>query len=146
VSNYLKLINLIIIIIIIIIIPSEQVTFCLDKPIPEAVQLLEAPPVVCLCICVSCCVALLLIVPTSSNYLSLRVFLRQETIKTPMLQCVGSFVADVPVDCGVWPSARMCCDLPCKLTAISSCVRRTATRSRLAANKLNIGSHFGLVR
>jgi hypothetical protein len=48
-------------------------------------------------------VALLLIVPTSSNALLLRVFLRQETVTNLMDPCVGSFVADTPVECGVWP-------------------------------------------
>jgi hypothetical protein len=46
-------------------------------------------------------VALLLIVPTSSNTLLLREFLRQKTRKIVMESWEGSFVADAPVECGV---------------------------------------------
>ena len=60
---------------------------------------------------------------SSSNALPLTLCLRQETVKTGMQQCEGSFVADAPAECAVrptssaqvGPSAVVRCDLPrCK--------------------------------
>ena len=56
---------------------------------------------------------------SSSNALPLTVFLIQETVKTRMQQCEGSFVADAPAECAVrptsavqvGPSAGVRCDL-----------------------------------
>jgi hypothetical protein len=57
---------------------------------------------------------------SSSNALPLTVCLRQETVKTGMQQCEGSFVADAPAKCAVrqtlavqvGPSGGVRCDLP----------------------------------
>jgi len=56
---------------------------------------------------------------SSSNALPLTVCLRQETVKTGMQHCDGSFVADASAECAVWltssvqvePSAEVRCDL-----------------------------------
>jgi hypothetical protein len=68
-------------------------------------------------------VAVLFILPTSSNDSTLGVFLRQETGKILMEQCEGSFVVDAPAECGVWPtsaaqvgpSPRVCGELKLKI-------------------------------
>jgi len=79
------------------------------------------------------------------NNLPLRVLFRQETVKTRMEQCEGSFVADAPVECGgqqtsaaqVLPSAVVCCYLKTQQIITSWPIRKTASRKRLnALNKI----------
>ena len=48
--------------------------------------------------------AVLFVLPTPSNGLPLRAFLRQETGKTRMGQREGSSVANAHVEYGVWPT------------------------------------------
>jgi hypothetical protein len=82
-----------------VLIPSEQVPFCLDKFIPEALPLLEAPPAVCLVQLYKLLCGVVLVGQTASNALSVRE-LRQETVKNLMDPC-WEF-------CG-WLSFWICC-------------------------------------
>ena len=101
-------------------IPSEPEHFCLDKLIPEALPLLEAPPAVRLVHLYKLLCGGTFDRSSSSNALPLTVCLRQETVKTGMQHCEGSFVVDAPAECAVRPtsavqvelSAVVLCDLP----------------------------------
>jgi len=73
----------------------------LDKLIPEALPLLEAPPAVrSVRLCKLLC-GVTFDRSSFSNALPVRVCLRQETGKTRMERCEGSFVVDAPVERGV---------------------------------------------
>jgi hypothetical protein len=100
--------------------PSGLETFSLDKLIPEAIPLLVAPPAVRLVHLHKLLCGGTFDRSSSSNALPLTMCLRQETVKTCMQQCEGSFVADAPAECAVrptsavhvGPSAGVRCDLP----------------------------------
>ena len=117
--------------------------FCLDKLIPEALPLPEAPPAVRLVHLYKLLCGGTFDRSSPSNALPLTVCLRQETVKTGIEQCEGSFVADAPAECAVWPtsavqvgpSAEVRCDLKTQQTAISWSLQRTASRRRLTAPK-----------
>jgi hypothetical protein len=91
----------------------------LDKLIPATLPLLEAPPLVRL-VHLYKLLCGVTFDRSSSNALLLRVCLRQETVKTRIQPCEGSFVADAPAECGgrpkptaqFGPSAGVRCDLP----------------------------------
>ena len=91
----------------------------MDKLIPDALPLFEAPPVVRLVHLYKLLCAISFDRFSSSNALPLRAFLKQETGKPSMEPCEGSFVADATTECGVQPispskfgpSARMRFDL-----------------------------------
>jgi hypothetical protein len=85
-------------------IPSEQVPFCLDKLITEAIPLLEEPPVVCLVHLYK----LLCGVTFDRSHIfkccnSQGVVKAGNSKKNLMDYCVRSFVSDTPVECSVWP-------------------------------------------
>jgi hypothetical protein len=134
------------------VIHSEQLLFCLDKLIPEALPLLEAPPVVCL---------------VHLKLLCGFTFDRSHIFKCFISQCVvkagnsknshGAVCVYICgwSTCGTWNLANIRCISLAKCTgalwfatqrtAISRCERRTASRRRLIATKLNAGSQFGLL-
>jgi len=92
----------------------------LDKLIPEALPLLEAPPVVRSVHLNMLLRGVTFICSSSANALPLSVFLGQGRVKTHMKLCVEIFETDSPVERGVWsnsaakvgPSAGVRCDLP----------------------------------
>jgi len=103
-----------------LLIPSESEQFCFNKLIAEAFSLLEAPPVVRLIHLQKLPCGVTFDHYSCSNALNLRVFLSQETWKSPHTAVSWSFVADAPVECvvlrtsaaNVQPSARVRCHLP----------------------------------
>ena len=103
-----------------LLIPSEPEHFTLDNLIPEALPLLEAPPAVRSVHLYKLLRGVTFDRSSSPNALPLTVCLRQETGKTGMEQCAGSFVGDAPAECGVGatsatqvgPSSGVRCDLP----------------------------------
>jgi hypothetical protein len=125
---------------------SEPVPFCLDKLIPVALPLLEAPPVVCLVHLYKLLCGITLIVPTSSNALSPKGFLKQESKKSHGVVC--GYFCDCRT-CWMWCLTKNGCTgalwFATQQTAISRCVRRSAPYRCLIAAKLNVGYQFGLV-
>jgi hypothetical protein len=103
-----------------VLIPSEPEHFTFDKLIPEALQLLEAPSVVRLVHLYKLLCGVTFDSSSSSNALTLRVFLRQETGKTRIEPCEGCFVTETAVECGLpatsaaklGPSSGVRCNLP----------------------------------
>ena len=77
----------------------------MDKLIPEALPLLEKPPVVRLVHLYKLLRGVTFACSLSSNALTFRVFLGQERVKTPMKTCVEIFETDAPVERGVWSTS-----------------------------------------
>jgi hypothetical protein len=81
------------------------------------------------------------------------VFLRQETVKTPIEQCEGSVVAEAPVEYGVWPtsaeqdgpSSRMRCDLPLNRPIFLGLYDELHHADVSVILNKNAGSQFGVV-
>ena len=77
----------------------------MDKLIPEALPLLEAPPVVRLVHLYKLLCSVNFDRSSSSKDLPLRAYLRHETGKTRIESCEESFVTDEPAECGVRPTS-----------------------------------------
>jgi hypothetical protein len=125
----------------------------LDNLIAEALPLPEAPPAVR-----SVHLYKLLCGGTldrsSSNDLPIRAFLREETGKTSMERCEGSFVTVAPAECGVWstsaaqvaPSEGVRIDLPrIRPPFLGYDDELNHTHESILLNE-NAGSQFGLVQ
>ena len=121
----------------------------MDKLIAEILPLLEAPTAVRSVHLYKLLCGVTFDRSSSSNDLPLSAFLGQETGKTRMEQCEGSFGAEPPAECGVrptsaaqvWSSAGVRCDLPHTTPYYGEMFH---TDVRVLVNKI-ASSQFGLV-